>query len=156
MDVFRIFIRRFQKNVLQFENQSLESGDISLIEDMITRLSDVFLLFHWKICSLFSTTANFPTRNLALKIEVVDLSNQFWLISMFKHKFISKTIAFWKLDWTYLTSQLLHQICCRIPWFRRNDCHQGKNQHWKKIHILNFFLARRFFQKDNQFWFFFL
>ena len=53
-----------------------------------------FSAFKFKNVFSFSTTANFPTTILALKIEVVDLANQFWMILMFKHKFISKTIAF--------------------------------------------------------------
>ena len=98
---------------------------------------------------------------LALEIEIVDLSNEIWSMSVFQHHFVSKFVTFWYLFWTENVSAMTgihasNSLDMSIIWvpIGSSNCYQDNKKHWKKVHFYNFLVPKVFPRGQPNFWFF--
>ena len=97
---------------------------------------------------------------LALEIEIVDLSNDIWSVSVFQHHFVSKFVTFWYLFWSEDVSAVTgihasNSLDMDIIWvpIGSNSCNQDNKKHWKKVHFYNFLVPKVFPRGQPNFWF---
>ena len=98
---------------------------------------------------------------LALEMEIVDLSNEIWSMSVFQHHFVSKFVTFWYLFWTENVSAMTgihasNSLDMSIIWvpIGSSNCYQDNKKHWKKVHFYNFLVPKVFPRGQPNFWFF--